>query len=519
MKEPALLIRADANVAMGTGHVMRCLALAQAWQASGGRCVFAMAQSTPAVESRLREQGIDVEHLGALAGSTEDARQTADIASNNEAVWIVVDGYQFDFRYQAAIKAFGFNLLLLDDNGHAAPYSVDLILNQNFHARPELYAQRDPSTQLLLGPRYAMLRKEFRAWRGWHRDNVAAAKKILITMGGSDPDNATCLVIEALKSITVNREKNLNLETTVLVGGSNPHLAEVEKLIASEKSPMRLIVDAPNVGEWMAWADIAISGAGTTVWELCFLGLPSLLLVLAPNQEEVAAAAERMNIAWSLGNLSDLNSSITTQKIIAEKISALLNSFDVRMAQSRNGQKLVDGRGAERVVAYLSDLQLRPTSDSDCELFWEWANDANARAASFRNKAISWEHHAQWFKAKMEDPNAVLYTAMKQTAPNHCGPPMGQVRYQIEGNRAVLSISLAAAFRGQGWGQKILTLAIGRLFVEREPDFIDAFVKPTNSASLKLFENAGFERMPPAIIEGQQAVHFVLQRNALGEQV
>lgn len=506
MNASTLLIRADANIAMGTGHVMRCLALAQSWQDNGGVCIFAMAESTPAVESRLREQGMEIEFLGVPPGSNEDARMTASVAARNNAKWIVLDGYQFSSTYQSAIKQGGLKLLVLDDFVHAAPYTADLILNQNFHARPELYTRRDPSTQLILGPRYAMLRREFRTWRGWRRDNPSSAKKILVTMGGSDPDNITCLVIDAIKNI-----ENQNVETTVLVGGSNPHLGSIERLIGTR---FRLVVDPSNVAEWIMWADVAISGAGTTVWELCFLGLPSILLVLAANQEAVANFAEKARIVRNLGKASDV-----TSTIISEKVRELLDSAAEREIQSRNGRRLVDGRGAERVVAHLSDLHLRSATDADCELYWEWANDSDARAASFRNKIISWEHHAQWFKSKLEDSNAVLYAAINPAATNGSSTPMGQVRFQMEGDRAVLSISLGSAYRGQGWGQKILTLAVEKFLRERETDFIDAFVKPANAASLRLFEKAGFERLASAAIEGQEAVHFVLQRNASPEAI
>ena len=497
--EGTLLIRADGNVAMGTGHVMRCLALAQAWQDSGGRSVFVMAENTPSLERRLQDEGIEVDRLAAAAGTTDDAEATGSIARRRKADWVVVDGYQFGAAYQLAIKTAGFKLLFLDDNVHAAPYSADLVLNQNMHATPNLYAQRDPSTQLLLGPRYAMLRREFRPWRNWQREIPTVAQKVLVTMGGSDPDNLTARVIEAIQTLS-----NPNLEATILVGGSNPHLRSTEELIRNQKLPMRLLIDPGNVSEWMTWADVAVAGAGTTFWEMCFLGLPSLLLVLAPNQESVAGMAGRMGIACNLGKQIEVEASTIT-----EKLATLIHSETCRRKQSGNGRKLVDGRGAERVVAFLSDLKLRRTVDSDCEIFWEWANDPGARAASFRNKAISWEHHTQWFRAKLVDPKAILYTVT-----NKSGLPMGEVRYQVDGERAVLSIGLDAQFRGCGWGQKILAIATERFFQDSKVEFIDAYVKPTNKPSLNLFAGAGFRRFPPAVIEGQDAIHFVLNRSA-----
>jgi UDP-2,4-diacetamido-2,4,6-trideoxy-beta-L-altropyranose hydrolase len=478
---------------------MRCLALAQAWQDSGGQCIFAMAESTPAIEQRLREEGMEVEQLTASRGTAEDAKETAHLASKENAVWIVVDGYQFRSAYQLEVKTAGLKVLFMDDNGHAEPYCADLVLNQNIHANASFYARRQPSTRLLLGPRYAMLRREFRPWREWQREIPVGGRKILVIMGGSDPNNVTAKVIEAIGQLS-----NPSLETTVLVGGSNPHLCSVRASIREQKQSMRLITDAVDVGEWMAWADVAVAAAGTTFGEMCLLGLPGILLVLAENQEGVAAAADNMGIAWSLGKGTEV-----TAFIIAGKLGELLNSYESRRSQSEKGRKLVDGRGAERVVAFLSDLELRRTVPSDCEVFWEWANDPETRAASFHGDGISWEEHAKWFRAKLADSKAILFTAT-----NKAGLPVGQVRYQIEGKRAVLSISLGARFRGCSWGQKILTVGTERLFEDSEVESIDAFVKPTNEASLKLFESAGFLQMPAEVVEGQEGIHFILGRSA-----
>ncbi|MGA7219873.1 MAG: UDP-2,4-diacetamido-2,4,6-trideoxy-beta-L-altropyranose hydrolase [Candidatus Sulfotelmatobacter sp.] len=496
-----LLIRADARAAIGTGHVMRCLALAQAWQDSGGQCVFAMAESTPPVECRLGGEGMEVVALKAEVGSLEDAMQTAELSAKKSAVWIVADGYRFGSEYQRAIKESGFKLLFVDDNVHAASYCADLVLNQNIHARASLYDKRQPATRLLMGPRYAMLRREFRPLRDWRREVPACARKIIITMGGSDPGNLTKKAAEAIEKLADSL-----LETVILVGGSNPRSGAVGNSTGSDgKESIRFIVDATNVAELMAWADVAVAGAGTTFWEMCFLGLPSILLVLADNQQAVAEAADRMGIARTLGKGADV-----TASEIAGSLRELLASRETRANQSTRGRKLVDGRGAERVAAFLSDLQLRRTTESDCELFWQFANEPGARAASFRDKCISWESHQDWFQKKMADPQAMLFTATNAT-----GVPIGEVRFQIEGRRSVLSISLGEQFRGQRHGQNILTVAIEELFRNSDAEFIDAYVKPSNEVSLKLFSGAGFLRLPPSPIEGQEAVHFVLEKNVV----
>jgi UDP-2,4-diacetamido-2,4,6-trideoxy-beta-L-altropyranose hydrolase len=458
-----------------------------------------MAQSTPAVEQRLREEGVEVECLAVAAGTAEDARATGRLAGNKNAEWIVLDGYHFNSAYQFAIEAVGLKLFFIDDNAHAASDSADLVLNQNLPANAGLYAQREPSTRLLLGPRYAMLRREFRKWDKPLRVTPEIGKKILVTMGGSDPNNVTIKVIEAMRQLS-----SPGLETVVMVGGSNPHLHGVEAAVRGQKT-MRLVTDSTNVPELMAWADVAVAGAGTTLWEMCCMGLPSILLVLAENQKCVAVTAGNRGIAWNLGEASAVSESA-----IAGKLTELLISRDIRASQSETGRKFVDGRGALRVVSFLSGLELRRTLMSDCEAFWEWASDPDARTASFRSKPISWDEHAQWFRAKLGDSQSIFYTAA-----NKSGQPIGAVRYQIEGNRAVLSIALGARFRGSGRGQKLLGLATARLFEESEVDFIDAYVKPANEASLRLFAGAGFERLPSKKIEGQEGVHFMLPRSAV----
>jgi UDP-2,4-diacetamido-2,4,6-trideoxy-beta-L-altropyranose hydrolase len=337
-----LLMRADASVAMGTGHVMRCFALAQAWQDGGGRAVFAMAQATPAVEERLRRESTGVARLNAKPGSADDAQETIALARVEQACWVVVDGYCFGADYQAALKHAGLKVLFIDDNGHAWHYSADLVLNQNAHADEELYCSREPSTKLLLGPRFAMLRREFSAWRGWKREIAVVARKVLVTMGGSDPDNFTRKVVDALCGITGEE-----LQIRVLAGGSNPHAASLAELAGGENS-IQLVRDATDMPEQMSWADLAVAGAGSTCWEMCFMGLPALLIDLAENQTPIANELARRGTARYLGN-----SKTVTPEMVAVETRRVLGSVAERRAMSQRGRELVDGAGAERVVREL----------------------------------------------------------------------------------------------------------------------------------------------------------------------
>src|SRR5882724_5374021 len=248
MNPGVLLIRADASAVTGTGHIMRCLALAQAWQDAGGTAVAAVAEATAATEERLQREAIEVAHLMAAPGSGDDAMCTAALAHDRQVAWVVLDGYRFDSSYQAALKSRGLRTLLVDDDVHADRYLTDLVLNQNAHATESLYAERDSSTRLLLGPRYAMLRREFDAWRGRPREIAAIGRRILITMGGSDPDNFTLRVLGALSLVEVER-----LEAVVVVGGSNPHATRLEEAVATLRASrdVRLVKNVSNMPELM----------------------------------------------------------------------------------------------------------------------------------------------------------------------------------------------------------------------------------------------------------------------------
>jgi UDP-2,4-diacetamido-2,4,6-trideoxy-beta-L-altropyranose hydrolase len=337
----SLLFRTDASVAIGTGHVMRCLALAQAWQDRGQRAVFAMAESTPALQSRLANERCEVLAISSNAGDAGDAEQVIALAHQEGAEWIVVDGYRFTAEYQRALKAAGCKILFLDDYGHASQYSADLVMNQNVGASEALYASRESYTRLLLGPRYALLRREFTEWRGWKREIAPECRRLLVMMGGSDPENITARVISALQGFH-------DLEVTVVVGGSNPRLPELTQLVARSGQKITLREDVTNMPELMASADLAVSAAGSTTWELCLMGLPALLIDVAPNQTALAKELNRTGCAVHAGDRS------ITASAIAERLQDVLGSREQRQLLFRRCRTRVDGCGTDRVLSELT---------------------------------------------------------------------------------------------------------------------------------------------------------------------
>lgn len=369
MTERLLLIRADAGPEIGTGHVMRCLALAQGWQDSGGQALFATTAEIPAIEQRLASEGFRIEHIAAKPGSVDDAALTGDLASRLNVSLTVLDGYCFGAEYQRSLKKAGQKILQIDDYGEAEHYFADLVLDHNTGATEGLYRNREPYTQLLLGPQYALLRREFRAWREWKREFPGTARKLLVTLGGADPGNMTLRIVEALKKNQMD-----GLEATVLMGAANPNLAEIEAAVRASPS-IRLLRNS-NVPYEMARADISIIAAGGTLWELLFMG--NCVLSYSRNQVQadvLSGLADRGALDW-LGPGSEFDG-----ERLVQQIAGVASQRGCRERMSAKARAVVDGMGVQRVLQAvgvdLSDsvqaVRLVAVSTADKEKFMRMA--------------------------------------------------------------------------------------------------------------------------------------------------
>jgi UDP-2,4-diacetamido-2,4,6-trideoxy-beta-L-altropyranose hydrolase len=350
VKRSTVCFRADADARIGTGHLMRCLALAQALQDAGGTAVLLTACRLQDLNTRFIVEGTRVGSLSAAPGSDQDARETCAMARRLGAGWVVLDGYHFSGAFQRQVRRDGLRVLAIDDYGHAEHYAADLVLNQNLHAREGLYQARQPYTELLLGTRFALLRREFSKWHGWERKVPEMARKVLVTLGGSDPDGVTLKVVEALGKIRVP-----GLEAVVVVGGGNPWRSELEAAARRVDCTIDLRVNVTDMPGLMAWADVAVAAGGTTTWERALMGLPSLVIILADNQQELAEATEQAGLGRSLGWHERVS-----VPALAASLNEMLADASGRAAMARKGPELVDGLGAARIAASLAQ---RPETD------------------------------------------------------------------------------------------------------------------------------------------------------------
>jgi len=375
-----LIIRADASPSIGTGHIMRMLALAQAWhrtangnpQNAGGHSVLFVSALLPeALEKRLNEEGFLVHRIDAAPGSQKDVDQTlrtiqsakthalaGNLAARAESSfddWLVIDGYSFDTYYQQMIRRAGYKLAVVDDYKHLSAYDCDILINQNIGAEKILYPVNDNARQLL-GLQFALIRREFlrlSVTPNASRENPGTGAvrdkpfTVLVTMGGGDLHGMTEHVLNAL-----SRYDNELLQINIVVGAASSSYDRIKQSARKCRHQTAILNNVKDMRELMLGADLAVSAAGSTCWELLLNGVPLMVLVLADNQVAVAREMDSRGVAKNLGWYSGWS-----EDAFLSAFDLLLHDYRGRQRMSSEGRALVDGKGGDRVVAAMKDCQ------------------------------------------------------------------------------------------------------------------------------------------------------------------
>ena len=357
-----LLIRVDAGVKIGAGHMMRCIALGQTWQERGGDVTFLSNCESEVLRRCIIDEGFNLISIDKPHPDPYDLEQTLQVLKRHAPCsmpyattshWLVVDGYHFTPDYQKAIRKTGYKLLVIDDMAHLEHYHVDLLINQNIHASSLQYSC-DRDTVKLLGCEYVLLRREFLRYKDWKREIPDKARNILVTMGGADPDNVTLKIIKALNSLN-----DPNLEVKIVVGPANPYGPELRDAVRHAPCPMHCVENANNMAEIMVWADLAVSAGGSTCWEMAFMGLPTIILTLADNQQHSAQMLMKKMGFLCLGYGSD----VKTNHLVNTLLS-LLSKRKMRQEMNKKGFQLVDGLGRDRVMEVLLGIVVLQTANA-----------------------------------------------------------------------------------------------------------------------------------------------------------
>lgn len=505
-----VVFRVDSSLLMGSGHVMRCLTLADVAVAAGAKCWFVCREYpgnlTAYIEQRgysvyvlpnpqaPMENGLGIEaetnsHAQWLGTSQQhDADECIKILRELKPDWLVVDHYALDIQWESDVAPYAESILAIDDLADRR-HMCDCLLDQTYGRRKEDYASLVPEDcKLLLGPQYALLRPQFLSWRQQSISRRAAPsmKRMLITLGGVDIDNVTGHVLNVIDGSSLSYD----CEIVVIMGAKAPHLGSIKEQAANMRWPVDVRVDVANMAEVMAASDVCIGAAGTTTWERCCLGLSSLSLLIAENQKKIH------------DELSSIGAIYPFTKDLLDKLSEQNEQGALLRRSSLVASSLVDGDGCRRVASYLrgvpldDKLLLVPATKNDCEYVYKLQVEPGVRKYFLNNTLPEYAGHCTWFDHTLESKERLLFRMQEH------GDSVGILRLDnIHQETVEISIIVDPDHSGMGLATKAISVALELLSGLR----IKAIIHQDNVASRKAFSKAGFH----LALEGTPFLEYV----------
>ncbi len=473
-RTPHIIFRADASRAIGGGHVMRCLTLADALLASGCRISFVTRPETLAVVPRIEASPYGVM---ALAGTESEIRAAA-LDRRLNADWLVIDHYGLEAADETDWRAAAPRIMVLDDLANR-PHDCDLLVDSSFGRTKSAYRRLLASpVPILAGPDFALIRPAFREKRKEvlerRKAPPAGLPRLFVSLGLTDVGGITATVIEKLLAARINAV--IDCLVPVWAPSAGPLQA-----LASRHPNLKVHKGIKDPAPLMAEATLAIGGGGQTSFERCVLGLPSLVMILADNQERATRILAESGAAI-----------IGERDSLAEQVRELLDAPERLHAMSAMAASLVDGEGTRRVLKPLLTprVTFRKADARDGELVLSWRNDPETRRQSRETAQISATAHAAWYAARLADPDTLLLIVEADAK------PVGAVRFERKNPAlAQVSANLAPEVRGQGMAVPMLS---GAMMQANRSGFcrkVEVEVREENIASLRLVEACNFRRI------------------------
>jgi UDP-2,4-diacetamido-2,4,6-trideoxy-beta-L-altropyranose hydrolase len=393
---------------------------------------------------------------------------------------MVLDSYALGIEWETALRPFVEQIAVIDDLADRS-HNCDLFVDQNYTDRSyQDFLQRTPdSAQVLIGPRYALLDRQFRKLRNTERSALSKPPRVLVFAGGSDQKDLTGKIVRSLSEFDAGE-----LLVDVVVGSSNSRFKSYEQI--SYKGNINIHSSGPNFAQLVSIADFSIGAGGTTTWERMCMGLPSIVVSVATNQEPACSKLSEDGLIKYLGRFEEVvESSISgaVREILADETS--LSSM------TESNQLIVDGLGAIRVAEVISpssesEIKVRKAVGSDCFEYFNWASDPTVRSQSLNTAGLVWESHKKWYEQKLTSQKADLFVLSVGEL------PVGQVRFDINDESADISYSLDSLVRGRGWAALCVEKSINA-FRSRSAVPLRALVKSDNLASRAVFKRLNFK--------------------------
>ncbi len=497
------LFRADASIQIGSGHIMRCLTLANRLRERGHSVRFIMREHAGHLRDTVLAQGFECVLLPAMMSpqvfdnlphsawlGTTQAQDIADCAPHIAEFapdWIVCDHYALSADWERHATAINGTRLLAIDDLHDRAHIADIVLDQNLGHHIQDYQGLVPEhCRVLAGTRYALLRPEFAQWRTdslAKRDTSPSHQRVFINLGGVDKDNITLKILTQFA-----KQSYHDLDVTVIMGATAPHIDSVRAFAETAPFSCKVLVNINNMAEHMAQADWAIGASGSTSWERCCLGLPSVMLVLADNQRTIAEQLQDVGASLAL-EMADVDT---------PKFAETIAQLRAQLAPiSQRARQVCDGLGAMRVVQHIEDMaqfsdsaSIRPAQVDDVRRVFEWRNHADIRRFMFQRDELIWENHAVWFAKQLHNPEFIMLIYQL----NHI--PQGYISFKKLDDGVWEWGFYTAPDCPRGNGTRMGRLALAWAFAELGAREVRGLVLADNVASLKLHEKLGFFRLP-----------------------
>ena len=489
--------RVDASLQIGTGHLMRCLTLANKLKENGVINTFICRHIPESLQTKVREQGhelillpkrieqLDEVGIGYLAHAkwlyttqTNDAQDVLEAVIDRKCDWLIVDHYALDVVWETKLRHVTKKILVIDDIADRE-HDCDVLLDQNFYVDMQSrYVDKVPKhCQQLLGPRYALLRPEFLLARQQAKVRSGVVKRILVFFGGVDADNYTGMTLSAMQNLDLN-----GIAIDVVIGAQHPNRDELLSICKANNFVCH--IQTQHMAALMLQADLSIGAGGSATWERCCLGLPTIAISTADNQ-----TAQIRDAAFS-GLIYVIEANTNLPELIERHLLTMIESSIFRQVLSTSAMGSVDGRGILRVIGKmsLSGIVIRKALEQDSEQIFAWRNHPTIRAVSRNSNLITWQEHQQWFSLVINDLNRPLLIGELNDF------PIGVVRFDIKRNQAEVSIYVIPEEQNSGHGAELLQSAENWLSQHcLEVNSILAQALGENSRSHRLFISANYK--------------------------
>lgn len=485
--------------------MIRCLALARELDALGAKVEFICRRHVGNLVSLVEQDGFLVHALPsperspgsgdqAYAGDLrpedclgvsvgKDVAETSIVVEERKPDWLIIDHYGIDTQWESELHCQGLKVMVIEDLTTRV-HNCEVILNQNFFPyKFDQYLRRVPEDCVqFVGPQFALLRPEFTQARPRRRQIRKPVERVLLFFG-ADPSNVTTALLRLLGHPDFD-----HLRIDVVLSAGNIHRDAVVEAVAKHGNA-QLHIQIKNISDLMIQTDLCVGAGGISMLERLCVGLPSLVVTIASNQERSSRELYREGLLVWCASSENLD----FKQVHAAIKDAVARPFLLESI-AKKGMELVPGNGARIVAKFLvkgslpNGLTVRHARLADSETYWNWANDELVRVNAFRSGSIEWETHREWFQKRISSRDSKLIIAESVVG------PVGQVRFDRVGEFWIIDFSVARQFRGHDRGQEVLALAI-KLFRKSSPAPLIGEVKEVNFASIKVFQKLGFSEI------------------------